>query len=386
MIELRRAIAEMENQRIGEVARLAIGDPDIVPLWFGESDLDTPDFIKQAAIDALGAGHTRYVNKRGAPELRDAIHGYMNRIYGIELDPARITVTSSGMTAILIACETLVDAGDNVVMLSPVWPNIYYCVQTMGGECRHVRLDPTESGWKLDLDKLFDACDERTKAIFVHSPGNPTGYLMSEEEQRAILEFARERGIWIIADEVYHRIVYDRPVAPSFLQIAEPDDALYAIHSMSKAWAMTGWRCGWMIHPAEWGDRMADLSGINNTGATSFVQQAAAVAINDGEDFVAHMVERCRRGRDLVFQRLGGMDRVRLARPDAAFYAFFSIDGLDDDLKFAQDLVVNQRVGLAPGTAFGPGNEGFLRLCFAQSEETLSRGMERLEEGLAKLD
>jgi aspartate/methionine/tyrosine aminotransferase len=385
MPELRRAITEMENQRIGEVSRLAIGDPDIVPLWFGESDLDTPDFIKQAAVEAMNAGFTRYVNKRGAPELRSAIHAYTNRIYGIDLDPDRITVMSSGMTAIMVACETLVDNGDNVVMLSPVWPNIYYCVQTMGGECRHLRLDPTEDGWKLDLEKLFDACDERTKAIFIHSPSNPTGYLMSREEQQAILEFARARGIWIIADEVYHRIVYDRDVAPSFLQISEPDDPIYAVHSMSKAWCMTGWRCGWMIHPAEWGDRMADLSGINNTGATSFVQQAAAVALSDGEEFVAEMVERCRRGRDLVFQRLGGMERVRLARPDAAFYAFFSIDGLKDDLAFAQELVLKQRVGLAPGTAFGPGNEGFLRLCFAQSEDTLSRGMDRLEEGLKQL-
>jgi aspartate/methionine/tyrosine aminotransferase len=278
-----------------------------------------------------------------------------------------------------------VDNGDNVVMVAPIWPNIFYCTQTMGGESRYVRLDSTETGWQLDLDKLFDACDERTKAIFIASPSNPTGWLMEPEQQQEVLDFCRKRGLWIIADEVYHRIVYDRPVAPSFLSIAEPDDALYVVHSMSKAWCMTGWRCGWLVHPAELGDKMGDLSGINNTGATSFVQHAAAVALRDGEEFVAHGVERCRRGRDIVHQRLGGHDRITLAAPKAAFYAFPEIVGLTDDLAFAKQLVREHRVGVAPGSAFGPGNEGFLRLCFAKSDAQLSQAMDRIEAGLDRL-
>ena len=385
MPTVRTAISDMQTQRIGEVSRIAIGDPDVIPLWFGEPDLDTPEFIRQAAMDAMQSGQTRYVNKRGIPELRQNILDYTQAQFGVGLDPERITVTGSGMTAIMIATETLVNNGDNVVLISPIWPNIFYCVQTMGGESRHVRLDLTETGWQLDLDKLFDACDERTKAMFIASPSNPTGWMMEPAQQRAVLDFCRERGIWIIADEVYHRFVYDRPVAPSFLSIAEPDDALYVVHSMSKAWAMTGWRCGWLVHPAELGDRMGDLSGINNTGATTFVQHAAAVALRDGEDFVAELVERCRRGRDLVHQRLGGMDRVNLAAPRAAFYAFPQIIGLDDDLEFAKRLVREQRVGVAPGSAFGPGNEGFLRLCFAKSEAQLSAAMDRIEAGLNTL-
>ncbi len=382
---VRPAIAEMQTQRIGEVSRIGIGNPDVIPLWFGEPDLDTPEFIRQAAIDAMQAGQTRYVNKRGIPELRQAILDYTQTQFGVGLDPERITVTGSGMTAIMIATETLVNNGDNVVLVSPIWPNIFYCVQTMGGESRHVRLDQGENGWSLDLDKLFDACDERTKAIFIASPSNPTGWLMEPEQQRAVLDFCRERGIWIIADEVYHRIVYDRPVAPSFLSIAEPDDALYIVHSMSKAWCMTGWRCGWLVHPAELGDKMGDLSGINNTGSTSFVQHAAAVAIREGEDFVAEGVERSRRARDLVHQRLGGMERISLAAPKAAFYAFPQIVGLEDDLEFAKQLVREHQVGLAPGSAFGPGNEGYLRLCFAKSEEQLSAAMDRIEAGLKTL-
>ena len=385
MPTVRTAISEMQTQRIGEVSRIAIGDPDVIPLWFGEPDLDTPEFIRKAAMEAMQAGQTRYVNKRGIPELRQSILDYTQAQFGVELDPERITVTGSGMTAIMIATETLVNNGDNVVLVSPIWPNIFYCVQTMGGESRHVRLDQTESGWQLDLDKLFDACDERTKAMFIASPSNPTGWLMEPEQQREVLEFCRQRGIWIIADEVYHRIVYDRPVAPSFLSIAEPDDALYLVHSMSKAWAMTGWRCGWLVHPAELGDRMGDLSGINNTGSTSFVQHAAATALRDGEDFVTEIVARCRRGRDLVHQRLGGMERIDLAAPKAAFYAFPKIAGLEDDLEFAKRLVREHQVGLAPGSAFGPGNEGYLRLCFAKSEAQLSAAMDRIEAGLKML-
>ncbi|MDP6706736.1 MAG: pyridoxal phosphate-dependent aminotransferase [Alphaproteobacteria bacterium] len=383
MTPIRRAIADMPPQRIGAVSKLAVGDPDIIPLWFGESDLPTPDFIGEAAIQAIRDGHTRYVHKRGILPLREAIRDYMEAQWAIPLDLERVTVTGSGMTAIMIAVEFLVDNGDNVVMPSPVWPNIFYAVETMGGECRHVRLADGPDGWRLDLEQLFAACDERTKALFIASPSNPTGWMMTTDEQRAVLAFCRERGIWIIADEVYHRIVYDRAVSPSFLEVAEPEDALFVVHSFSKSWAMTGWRLGWIVHPAALGDRFGDLSGINNTGATSFVQHAGITAIREGDDFVAEMVDYCRRGRDFIFQRLAGIDRVRISRPEAAFYAFFSIDGLEDDLKFAQDLVLQSRVGLAPGTAFGPGNEGYLRLCFASAEDKLSEALDRMEQAFS---
>jgi len=381
---VRSAVSEMENQRIGEVSRLAIGAPDIIPLWFGEPDLDTPGFVRDAAIAAIDAGHTRYVNKRGVPELREAIRGYTLAQWGVELPLERLTVTGSGMTAIMIAVETLVGEGDNVVMISPVWPNIFYAVRTMGGESRHVRLALKDGKWRLDLDALFAACDARTRAIFISSPSNPTGWMLSAEERRAILEFARARGVWIISDEVYHRIVYDRPVAETFLQIAEPEDPLFVVHSFSKSWAMTGWRLGWLVHPAGLGDKMGDLSGFNNTGATSFVQHAGVAAIRQGEDFVQALVDRCRRGRDLVYQRLASMPRISTSRPDGAFYSFLHVEGVKDDLAFAKELVLKRRVGLAPGSAFGPGNEGWLRLCFASSEDKLSVALDRLEAAIAQ--
>jgi aspartate/methionine/tyrosine aminotransferase len=375
----------MENQRISEVTRLGIEDPDVIPLWFGESDLITPDFIQRAAQEAMAAGHTFYVHRRGIRVLREEVKGYLERLYppvGVDLD--RITITGSGMTSIMVALECLVDNGDNVVIVSPIWPNIFYAVETMGGECRHVRLDLTDADWQLNLDRLFGACDRRTRAIFVASPGNPTGWVMERDQQLALLEFARERGIWIIGDEVYHRLVFDRrDPAPSFLEISDPEDGLFIVQSFSKSWAMTGWRLGWLVHPASIANRIGDLSAINNTGATSFVQHAGVAAIREGEPFVASMVDYYRAGRDIAYAALSEMDRVRLALPEAAFYAFFAVERLDDDLEFAKELVHSARVGLAPGSAFGPGNEGYLRLCFARREDRLMEALQRLGKALA---
>ena len=380
---VRRYIAEMPEQRIGAVAMTAIGEPDIIPLWFGESDLETPDFVQEAAIAAMRAGHTKYVGRRGVTPFREAIRDYSQRLWGVELDIGRISCTGSGMTSIMIAMQTLVDPGDNVVFIAPTWPNAYYAVDILGGESRMAPLTLTERGFHLDLDQLFAACDARTKAVFVNSPSNPSGWMIELDEMRAILEFARARGIAIISDEVYHRLVFDRMVAPSFLEIADPEDALFVIHSMSKGWAMTGWRAGWIIHPAVLGDKIGELSVLNNTGAASFIQHASAVALRDGEPFVAEMVEKCRRGRDLVFQRLSGMARVQITRPQGAFYAFPKIVGLEDDLTFAIDLVKKARVGLAPGSAFGPLHHGYLRMCFGRGEADLSIAMDRLETALA---
>ncbi|MFT5390154.1 MAG: aspartate aminotransferase [Gammaproteobacteria bacterium] len=376
---IRHIIQELPQQRIGAVSQLAFNDPDVIPLWFGEPDLDTPKFIQDTAIAAMRQGQTRYAHRRGIAPLRAAICDYLNGLYNVNLDSERITCFGSGMTAIMVATQTLLENGDNIVLVSPTWPNIFYCAYTLGAEPRHVRLQPQANGWQLDLDELADACDDRTRAIFVNSPSNPTGWVMQRDEQRALLDFARERGLWIIADEVYHRIVYEGKTVPSFLQIAEPDDRLYVVHSFSKAWCMTGWRCGFLVHPSSLGRQLGDLSGINNTGSATFVQHGAVAALTEGEEFVNQVVEHCRRGRDIVYQRLGGIEGVECIKPQAAFYAFFRIAGVGDDLAYAQDMVREARVGLAPGSAFGPGNEGYLRLCFAGDGPRLSEAMDRMQ-------
>jgi aspartate/methionine/tyrosine aminotransferase len=381
---IRPAIEALEDSRIVEVWKLGFQIPDVIGLWVGEGDLPTPAFICDAAAEALKRGETFYTHKRGIPELRQALIDYHQRIYRIRLADDRIAVTSAGMNAMMLAMECLVGPGDNAICVTPVWPNIFATIEIMGGAVRHLPLDPTPTGWQLDLDRLFAACDADTRVIYLASPGNPSGWVMPRAQQLALLEFARKRGIWIVADEVYARIVYDGvPAAPSFLELATPDDALVVVNSFSKAWAMTGWRIGWMIMPARLTAMVDKLIEFNTSGAQPFLQRGCVAALTQGEPFVAEMVSRYRTGRDLVLQRLGAMPRVRMVRPEAAFYLMFGVDGMTDSLEFAKRLVTETRVGLAPGSAFGPGGEGHLRLCFAASLDRLSQAMDRLEPALS---
>lgn len=379
---IRPGIRDLETQQILQVSQLALGDPNVIPLWYGESDVPTPGFINHAVSEALAAGNTFYTHKQGIPELRTALSDYTSALYGIDVPAERITVSSSGMTAIMMVMQMLVDAGDNVVVVGPVWPNARSSVEVMGGEPRTVSLRFGNDGWALDVDEVLARCDGRTRAIFVNSPGNPTGWMMPRDQQRALLEGCRERGIWIIADEVYARLVYDRPVAPSFLDVAEPDDSLIVINSFSKSWAMTGWRLGWLTHPLSVGEYLANLVEFNTSGTPAFLQHAGVTAVRNGEDLVASMVERCRQGRDVIGKCLADLPRVRYSPPEAAFYAFFAVDGMTNSLDFAKRLVHEAGVGVAPGTAFGPEGEGFLRLCFARAPETLEAAAERLAKAL----
>ena len=384
---LSRAVAhDLEETGISEVAMTVFGDPDVVPLWFGEGDLVTPDFVREAAAEGLRAGQTFYTWQRGLPDLRAALSAYTERLYGIKCGPERISVTTGGMQAILLSCQLLLDPGDNIVIVSPIWPNITSATRLVRGEPKYVALDRGKDGsWSLDVQKVFDAVDSRTRAIFVNSPGNPTGWTMTSDQQRALLDFAKKRGLWIMADEVYARLIYTRPVAPSFLELAGPDDPLLVLNSFSKPWAMTGWRIGWLTHPASLGDQMAKLVQINTSGIPAFLQRGAIAAVEKGEDFIAQMVDRCRAGRELVFQRLSANPRITIARPEAAFYNFFSVDGVTDTMAFCKKLAKDYKVGLAPGEAFAAGGPGNIRLCFASGAERLSRGLDRIEAAIKAL-
>jgi aspartate/methionine/tyrosine aminotransferase len=387
-LNLRPAIAGLEDSQIVDVWKMGFSVPDVIGLWVGEGDLPTTKFVCDAAAQALQEGKTFYTYKRGIPELRNALIDYHRRLYGIELTEDRIAVTSSGMNAMMLIVQSLIGAGDNMVCVSPVWPNIYRAVTILGGEARQVPLKGEDDGWHLDLEKLFAACDMKTRAIYVASPGNPTGWIMPEEQRKALLDFCRARGIALIADEVYNRLVYNRPVAPSFLEIATPDDPVFVVNSFSKTWAMTGWRVGWMVMPRAATTPFERLLEFNTSGGQPFLQAACVKAINDGEDWVKWMVARCKSGRDLVLERLSRMNRVRVIPADASFYLMLQVAELGDEpdaaLNFCKRLVVEGRVGLAPGTAFGAGGEGYLRLCYAQSNERLSEAMDRFEAFLGK--
>jgi aspartate/methionine/tyrosine aminotransferase len=379
---LRSAIVNIEPQKISEVSNLALGDPDIIPLWFGESDLVTPDFIRDAAKRALDEGKTFYDHAGGTKALRASLVDYMQRIYGVAIAPERVLVPGSAMLGIAMAVGMLVEPGTNLIVVSPCWPNVALAIESRGAEARHVRLDEVAGTFSLDLNKIEAAIDGQTRGVFVASPGNPTGWVMTAEQQRALLEITRRHGIGLIADEVYTRIVYEGIAAPSFLEIATDDDLVFVVNTFSKAWAMTGWRIGWMVTPKPIHAQMQTMAMIENTGATVFAQYGALAALEQGEPFVAQMIAKCRAGLELVEQRLSQHPRIKWMRPQGAFYAYFGVDGMTDSLAFAQDLVRRARVGLAPGSAFGPGNDGFLRLCFAQSPARLEIALDRLTNAL----
>jgi aspartate/methionine/tyrosine aminotransferase len=285
------------------------------------------------------------------------------------------------MSAIMLLMQALVEPGDNVVILGPLWPNVSDAAAVLGGEPRMVALDTTAAGgWQLDPERLFHACDARTRAIFINSPNNPTGWVMRGDEARALLAFARHNGIWLLSDEVYQRLVYDSSnVAPSLLDIAEPEDRVVAINSFSKSWAMTGWRLGWMVAPKPIQDVVDKLVEFNTSCAPPFVQQGGIAAIEQGETAVVEMRDYCRRGRDILLQGLARFPRVRLRPPEGAFYAFFQLDGMADSFAFAKSCLAQVKVGLAPGSAFGPGGETWLRACFAYAPARIEAAIGRLE-------
>lgn len=392
---IRRSIESLEPNGIGLVAMMGLGEPDIIPLWFGESDLVTPAFIREAAKQALDDGKTFYSGSRGILPLREAVRAYHRRTIGVDVDVERISLPGAATLAVVTALQILCDTGDNVVIVSPIWPSIFQAAQMVGAQVRFARLDDdwrsATPRWSLDLGKLFAQCDARTKAIFINSPGNPTGWVMTREEQLAVLAFTRARGIAIISDEVYGTLVYDGAAhAPSFLQIADADDNLFVINSFSKAWAMTGWRIGWLVHPKRIATQLGVMTIANNTGPTTFAQFGALAALSpQGDAFRNEMRERCAVGREVAQKFIDGQNRIRWIRPEGAFYGFLHMDGLSDSLGFAQELLRRGRVGVAPGSAFGPAGDGhadsFVRICFAQDPALLGEGLARIEKALTGL-
>jgi len=375
---LRQAIVEMPPQLIGEVARLGMGEKGIIPLWYGESDVPTPAFICNAAHRAMLAGETFYTYKLGLPALRQALAVYMTGLYAKPVPAERVTVTTSGMNAIMLGLMAALNPGDDMVLVDPVWPNCEQSALAMGASVTRVSLEQENGVWHLDPEKLFAACRENTRVIFLNTPGNPTGWMIESDQQQAILDFARERGIWVMADEVYARLVYDRPVAPSFLDVAEPEDPLIVVNSFSKSWAMTGWRIGWMVTPQWMTESLFSMIEYNTSCVPAFVQEGALAAVTEGEPFVAEMVARCRAGREAIVPALEAMPQIQIDPPRAAFYAFFKVEGMQDSLTFAQEMFRHTKVGVAPGRAFGEGGEGWLRLCFASDPATLAIAAERL--------
>ena len=375
---VRQVVETLEQNGITKVAFERLDDPAVIPLWFGEGDLVTPAFIRDAAQRALDDGQTFYAHTRGLPALRAAIKRYLDGLYGLDIDPDRISVPGSAMMGVTIAAQMAVTSGDRALIVSPHWPNIEITYRVAGAQVDVVRQRETEDGWALEVAEIVEAVRSGTRSIFVNTPCNPTGWVMRPDAQEELLAFCRERDILLIADEVYHRTFFDGEHAPSFLEVARDDDPLVVVNGFSKAWAMTGWRVGWVVAPARLCTAWTALSECFNTGATVFAQAGGVAALERGEETVAALREQYRGGRAIVERHLAGHPLIDLLMPEGAFYAFPKVPGLADSLAFVQGILAEEDVGLAPGYAFGPGNEAHFRLCFAQSHERLEEGLRRV--------
>jgi aspartate/methionine/tyrosine aminotransferase len=381
----REAVLNLRGSKIREVANASLGGRnDVLAFWFGEPDELTPEFIRRAGIASLQAGETFYTHNYGIPELRAVLAAYVSRVHRpVTVD--NIIVTSSGMSALMLVTQALVGPGDRVVEVTPLWPNLVEIPKVLGAQVECFPLDFAPTGWTLDLDRLLSTLTPGTRALYLNSPNNPTGWTITRAVQRTILEHCRRLGIWIVADDAYDRMWFgETPAAPAFLDIAEDGDRVVTTNTFSKSWLMTGWRIGWITAPPPLAIQIGKLIEYNASCVPVFVQRAGLAAVEAGEPVIARTVERYRRARDFLIPELNAIPRVQAATPTGAMYAFFRVAGMTDSLAFCKKLVVDANLGLAPGVAFGPEGEGFVRWCFASSVERLGEGVERLRKALAK--
>ena len=371
----------LRSSLIREIAEKGMLMEDIIPLWFGEGQWPTSQIAVAAARSALEKGDHFYQPNSGKPHFRDALCGYVNKLYGTNKTRQNITVTASGMQGLALTALALMDVGDRVVCVEPVWPNLAESFRIAGGKIDSLTLTAKNGRWHLDMDQLLAKLTDDTKALLINSPNNPTGWVCSTEEQQIILAHCRKKGIWIIADDVYARLYQHDIVAPNFLQLADEEDRLISINSFSKAWSMTGWRLGWITAPAFLEQTLAQLTEFNIACPAGFVQDAGLAMIEQGEKEVRLLQDRLKAALSLTRTRLQSLDEVSFIEPDGAFYCFFSVAGLTDSLGFAHAILEHTKVGIAPGLAFGPAGEGYLRLCYAQDETVLNEAFDRLESG-----
>lgn len=358
---------------------------DVITLAQGEGSLPTPDFIIDGAAKAMKEGKTFYGPVLGQCELRQEIANYYVKHYEINLPTNRIFVTGSGTTAMHLALTAVLNEGDEVVAVTPIWKNLLGAVEIAQGVVKDVPLEDKGGEWSLDLDRLFDSVTSKTQALLIVSPSNPTGWVMPASDVKRVLDFARERDIWIISDEVYTRTTFDAPRAPSFLDYADEDDKLFVVNSFSKMWAMTGWRMGWLVGPARSEDIIRNIAIYDNMGPCTFSQFGAIEALRHGEDFIAMQRQMWKDNRDYAVKRLSSNNRIHLNVPQATFYGFVRIEGENNCIDLCRRLIDEEALALSPGISFGKSCQGYVRICFGVDRDILDQAIDRLESFVADL-
>ena len=380
---LRRELTAVPESPLVQIATLAESMPGSIKLCYGESDLPTPTFITDAAHRAAREGHTFYTHTAGYRELRQTIAAKARQLHGVDYDEAEIMVTVGASMAIYAAIRACVGPGDNAIIVSPAYAIYTNGVTMCGGEPRFAPMTRSGDGFVLDLDRIRSGIDNNTRMIIVNSPSNPTGIVLTVDEQRTLAELVETHNLRLLADEVYERITYESPITPSFACVVENKDRLIVANSFSKTYCMTGWRLGWAQSSA--GAIHAMTTGVEymTSNASAPVQRAGIAALRDGEQCVAELRAHLAARRAQAIEGLSSIDGVRVEAPAGSFFAFFTVDGVTDSAAFALDLLRETGVALAPGSAFGPGGENALRLCFASTQGTIEESLDRLRQARA---
>ncbi len=381
---LAASIQSVQQSRIRELADIAMSMDGVLRLYFGESNQPTPQYIKDAAVRALREGYTFYTENAGMPGLRRAIAGKYRELHDIELDWKNVVITASGVQALNVSIRCVLDPGDEAIVLTPAWPNgaaIAGMCSARAIEVPHLLRD---GFYEIDYEALESAITARTRLILYTSPSNPLGWVAKESDQDRLLAICRAHRLWLLADEVYERLYFDGPVAPSILRKSTPDDAVIVVQSFSKSYCMTGWRLGWLVSRADLALKAGQLNEFIVSHAPSMAQRAAETALREGEGEIRAMVERLRENRDFVRDALQAVPGVTIPQAEGAFYLFPKIADMQDSFGFCRALLLEKKVGIAPGVAFGKGGEGSVRICYAADRSVLEPAMERLRSYLER--
>jgi len=384
-ISLAPSLSRVTPSRIRELADVAFSMDGVFRLHFGESNLPTPQYLKDAAYQAMNEGFTFYTENAGLPSLREAIAAKYVELHGVALNPrTEIVVTASGVQALNVSIRCIIDPGDEAIVLTPNWPNASAIVSLFGGEPCEIPFGWNGERFAIDLAALETALTPRTKLLIYASPSNPLGWVATPSEQQTLLDFCRRHGLWLLADEVYERIFYAGPVAPSILRQCTRDDAVVVVQSFSKSYCMTGWRLGWLAAREDLAKKAAQMNEFIVSHAPSMVQRAGEIALQRGDEEVRAMVVALRERVRFCYEALRSIKSVAVARPEGAFYLFPRIEGLKDSFAFALSLLKTEKVSVAPGVAFGNGGEGCARICCAADRSVLEPAMERFTRFLEK--
>lgn len=357
----------------------AQADDDLVRLEVGEPDFDTPAHVVEAAHEAAAGGDTHYTSTRGLAELREAIADLSASAHDREVDPAEEVLVTTGATeALYLAFLAVVDPGDEVVIPEPTWPNYAMQTRLIGGEPVGVELPP-DRYFELDADAVVEAITDDTAAVVLTTPSNPTGRVYDPGALRAVVEAAGTHDAYVIADVIYERITFEgerRTVAASL----DDHSNLVEINAVSKGYAMTGWRLGWLTAPAPVVEATQALRQCTSLCPNVVSQRAAIAALRGPQEPFDRMVAAYRERRDHVIDRIDAMPHVSSTAPEGAFYTMLDVSALGgSSLDIASDLLADYATVTTPGSAFGPAGEGHLRISFANGLEQLERGMDRLE-------